>query len=385
MISNLKTLIKFIIYYFINLSIAQPKEIKPKSLLLIRLDAIGDYVLFRNFIEVLKKSEKYKDYKITLLGNIAWKSLSEELDGEYLDEFIWLDRNRFTKEFVYIYDKIKEIMSHGYEIVLSPVYSRELFYGDMIVKLVYADEKIGSNGDTSNIRVWQKNISDGYYTKLIPAKNELIFEFSRNKEFFENLLHVEIDMQKPNIILKEKKLSFELPQKYAILFIGASAEFRKWNIEGFAKVGEYLKEKFGYKIVLCGAPSDRADAVKFKNIFVGDYVDLVGKTSLVELLYVIYNGNLILANETSAPHMAIALEMTNVFVIYNGNHYGRFTPYPKNVSKNYHVIYHPEIEKDLDDYKKLSNSYGFGSDLDINEIKPESVIKKIDEVLKKGY
>jgi ADP-heptose:LPS heptosyltransferase len=356
--------------------------ITPKSLLLIRLDAIGDYILFRNYIEVLKKSEKYKEYKITLLGNSAWKSLSEELDSEFVDEFIWLDRNKFNKDFAYRYQKLKEIVSNGYEVVLSPVYSRDFFYADAIVKLLHADEKIGNIGDMSNIRKWQKKISDSYYTKLVQAKNELMFEFSRNKEFFENLLHVRLDIHKPHIDLKQKNLSFQLPQRYVILFIGASSDFRKWSVEGFAKVGMWLKEKYGYEIVLCGANSDKDDALKFSKYFDGDYVDLVGKTSLVELLYVIYNGNLMIANETSAPHAAVALEMTNVFVISNGNHYGRFTPYPKNVSENYHVIYHPKIETDLDDYKKLSNSYGYGSELDIYEISVESVKAKIKQVLK---
>ena len=43
------------------------------------------------------------------------------------------------------------------------------------------------------------------------------------------------------------------------------------------------------------------------------------------------------------------------------------------------LICYPKIEKDLDNYKKLSNSYGFGSDLDINDIGVESVIKKLNE------
>lgn len=108
MISKLKTLIKIHYLFCYRLFfIKSSKEIKPKSLLLIRLDAIGDYVLFRNFIEVLKKSEKYKDYSITLLGNIAWKNLQEELDGEFIDNFIWLDRDRFNKDFLYRYQKLQ--------------------------------------------------------------------------------------------------------------------------------------------------------------------------------------------------------------------------------------------------------------------------------------
>lgn len=382
MISKLKIAIKFGIYLFINLFVKPSKEIVPKSLLLIRLDAIGDYVLFRNFIEVLKKSKKYKKYNITLLGNSAWKSLSEELDSDFVDKFIWLDRNRFNKDFLYRYQKLQEIVSLGYEIVVSPTYSREFFYTDAIVKFLHAKEKIGSIGDLSNIRKWQKNISDKYYTKLVPGKDELMFEFYRNREFFENLLGKKLEISKPTIEPQNKKLGFELPKNYAILFIGASVNYRKWSIEGFAKVAKYLKSNYGYGIVLCGGPTDNDDGKKFEKYYDEEFLNLVGKTSLAELLTVIYNGNLMIANETSAPHFAVALEMTNVFVIYNGNHYGRFTPYPKEVSETYHVIYHPEIEKDLDDYKKLSNSYGFGSDLEISEISFEMVKNKIDGVLK---
>ena len=377
MISKLKTLIKFIIYYFINILVFPTKEIKLNSLLLIRLDAIGDYVIFRNFIKELKDNQEYKNYNITLLGNSAWKDLAEELDSDYIDSFIWLDRRRFNRDFIYRYKKLTEITLQGYEVILSPVFSREFFYADAIVKLVKAREKIGSIGDLSNIKRWQKYISDKHYDRLIKADENLMFEFNRNKEFFENLLAVPLEIYKPHISLKPKKLEFELPEKYAIIFIGASDNFRKWNIKSFAKIGKYLKERYRYEIVLCGALSDSREALKFGEYFKGEYVDLVGNTSLVDLLHVIYNGNLMIANETSAPHFAVALEMTNVFVISNGNHYGRFTPYPKEVSENYHVIYHPKIEKDLDDYKKLSNNYGFGSDLDIHEVSIASVINRI--------
>ena len=251
-----------------------------------------------------------------------------------------------------------------------------------IVKLLRANEKIGSVGDLSNILKWQKYICDKYYDSLILATADQMFEFYRNKEFFDNLLDQKIDLQKPNIRLDNYTLNFKLPKHYAIIFIGASDEFRKWNIEGFAKVATYLKKKYGYQIVLCGAPCDIQAAIKFKTYFNGNYFDLVGKTSLVDLLYVIDNGKLMIANETSAPHVAVALDMTKIFVISNGNHYGRFTPYPKDVSERYHVIYHPEIEKDLNDYKKLSNCYGYGSSLDINEISLESVREKISGILK---
>lgn len=355
MISKIFTLIRLILFYFISLISHRKSEIVPKTLLLVRLDAIGDYVLFRNFIEILKKSERYKGYKITLLGNSAWKTISEELDKDFVDSFIWLDRKKFHNNPFYRYRFLSSLAKSGYEVLISSVYSREFLFVDSVVKNTTAKEKIGSIGDVSNIRKWQKNISDGFYTKLVNADDRLMFEFDRNKEFFENLLEQKIDIKKPIINLPKIELSFDLPkEKYAILFIGASAEYRKWSVEKFAKVGRWLSEKQGYKIVLCGANSDLADAMRFTEFYGDDFVNLVGKTSLVELLA----------------------------VIYNGNHFGRFTPYPHGMSTCYKAIYHPVIAQNLQDYEKLSNSYGYGSTLDINEISVEQVLGELELSIK---
>lgn len=105
---KLKEIIKLILYSFIDLFIFPSKQIKQNFILLIRLDAIGDYVLFRNFIEILETNEHYKSYHITLIGNSAWKGLSLELDKEYVDNFIWIDKRKFTYNFIYRFRKIKE-------------------------------------------------------------------------------------------------------------------------------------------------------------------------------------------------------------------------------------------------------------------------------------
>ena len=377
MLSIVKTVMQFAVYSLINFFVNPPKEILPKSLLLVRLDGIGDYVLFRNFIEKLKTNKIYKSFNITLLGNSVWKDLSEEADSQFVDKFIWLDMKRFRKDLFYRYRMLSKIASFGYQSLINPTYSRDFFGMDTIVKCVHAEEKIGSTGNLSNMQEWQKNISDKYYTKLVPARSEVIFEFYRNKEFFENLLDQKLDINQPTIELKNRKLRFELPQNYALLFIGASVNFRKWSMKGFSEVARYLKSTLGYEIVLCGGSTDIDQGQEFKKYYGDEFLNLVGEISLTELLTVIANGNLMIANETSAPHLAVALEMANIFVIYNGNHFGRFTPYPKEMAPDYHVVFHPEIERDFDSFKKLSNTYGFVSDLDITEISSVQVIEKI--------
>jgi ADP-heptose:LPS heptosyltransferase len=382
MIRLCKILTKKVLFYFINVIVFAKQDINKKSLLIIRLDAIGDYILFRNYIEQIKTSEKYQDYTITLVGNIAWKSLSEALDDDLISKYIWLDRDKFAHDFIYRYKRLREITRLGYEVVLNSAYSREFYFGDAIVNLVQADEKVGDNGDLSRITPPQKNVSDRYYDRLIATADELLFEFERSRSFFEQFLGQKIDLKKPSIRLKPMTLPYPLPQQYAVLFIGASEAYRQWDINKFAQIAHYLKHTYHYDIVLCGGPGDRQLADDFSRRAQCDYIDLVGKTSLLEFLYTIANARILVSNETSAPHLAIALDIDHIFVISNGNHYGRFTPYPKTITENYHVIYHPEIENKADDAQWLGRQFGFGSTLDINAITVDSVKHKIANIIR---
>ncbi len=162
---TLKQLIKYILFSIINLLVRKSSKIEPKTILLVRLDAIGDYILFRNFIEILK--DEYRDYKITLVGNIVWRDIALEFDKDFIESFIWINRKNFERNPLYRYKKLKDITKIGYEIVVNPTYSRSFFVDDTIVNVINSRKKIGSQGDLSNIRKWQKSISDKYYDKLV--------------------------------------------------------------------------------------------------------------------------------------------------------------------------------------------------------------------------
>ena len=347
--------------------------------LVIRLDAIGDYVLFRNFLADIKASDKYKHKKITLVGNIAWREIAEFFDSDVVDDFIWIDRTRFVRNIRYRFNKLSEIRSCCPSTVIQPTYSREFFLGDSVVNICSAREKIGSVGDCSNIKSWQKKISDRYYTKLIPASESVLFEFDRNKEFFSHLLGSTVVSEKPSMSNpKGIDLSrFNLPNSYAVFFIGASASFRKWSVYNYSLVAEYIYSKYSFPIVLCGGPGDVDDAEKFLRGIGCPVVDLVGKTSLVELVSVLSKSEFVISNETSTPHFAVALGVKNIFVISNGNHVVRFSPYPDYISKDYHVAYHPDILSNHE-YYFAGEGAATESVLNINDISSQAVIDLID-------
>jgi len=118
---------RFLIYRVIDLILKFSEQTRyPKTLLLIRLDAIGDYVLIRNIFQRLKQSKKFKGYKITLCGNIVWKDLAETFDKDGIDDFIWLNRKKFNNNPFYKFGLLKKVYKSGFEVVVDTTFSREI-------------------------------------------------------------------------------------------------------------------------------------------------------------------------------------------------------------------------------------------------------------------
>ena len=65
-----------------------------KNVLIVRLDAIGDYILWRNVLAFIRHSAAYRSSRITVLGNPAWRSLAEGFDAALADEWIWVENRR---------------------------------------------------------------------------------------------------------------------------------------------------------------------------------------------------------------------------------------------------------------------------------------------------
>ena len=377
----IKKIINIIIYKIIDLISFDYNKTTfiNNDLVIIKLDAIGDYILFRNFFKTLHTSKKFSNSRITLIGNIVWKDLATSLDAEYMHSAIWLDTNKFINDYSYRYSFIKKIKINKYKTLINAEYSRSFMLSDWIANSIYAVDKYAHFGDYSNSKTWQKHFSNSYYTNLFIGSREVIFEFFRNKDFIEYLTNEKCSIKKTNIenscISKTKYFNSD----YVILFLGSSKKSSKWDSKNYAILANYIKQTYNYEIVVCGGKNDIDESKFFKEYCKSNYTDLIGKTTILELISIINHASLIISNETSAPHFSVALNV-NTIVIYCGNHFGRFVPYPNSLtSSKYKCIYHPTISSNENNYKKISNTYGYISNLNINEISINQVISEVDK------
>ncbi|GAB6283313.1 MAG: glycosyltransferase family 9 protein [Ignavibacterium sp.] len=365
-------------------------SIKSNTLLIVRLDSIGDYILFRNFLQEIRESEQYRNYKIYLCGNIVWKNLAENLDNKFIDEFIWISRNKFKNNLRYKFNILKQIHKLGVETVIETTFTREILFGDEIVRVSNAKERIGSSASQESYSKWKRKLlTDKYYTKLISSSNENLFEFYRNKEFFTQLLQENNDSDENSSLFSEvekpviQNINIELPSiiknKFIVIFPGGSSKNKMWASKYFKDVAKFILENYTFDIVLTGSKQEEH---LFNEIMIEQYqkrfINLFGNT-LLELAKLISESELLISNDTSAIHFAAAVNIP--FICFtNGNHYGRFFPYPKEIFDKGIYIYPQEI-KDKINLKEVQEKLRYKSDFDINTISPVEVIDKIKLVI----
>lgn len=362
-------------YYYEIFRIGVSKQkVNPGTLLIVRLDAIGDYILFRNFLELTRESDQYKSYKITLCGNSVWKDLAIGLDQQFVDDFFWVD----PKELKTAESRIsiaREIRSMNFETVINPVYSRDADV-EQIVICSGAKNVIGQSGDYINISTSVKSIADKYYTTLFHSAPGHQFEFFRNLEFFEKLLNRKLPLKRPFINTENAT------DEYITICPGANDPARRWNIEFFDQLCRQLMEILpDCKPVICGSKQDAPLAEQMKRLSGVKYMDLTGQLNLIQLKEIFSKSAIIIANDSGPFHIATALNKPAI-CISNGNNYRRFTPYPPEMKTNSLTVYPPGLRNETSEEVRIRKYAKAHQLLDINSISVDDVFREAVSLIK---
>jgi ADP-heptose:LPS heptosyltransferase len=317
-------------YFFVDtfFSIKKPLINSHKKILVFKHDAIGDMILWLSASKEIR--EYYKDWYIILVCCNLNKELAESF--EYFDEIIGIEPRLFVRNLFYRISILKQISDISVDLAIYPHYSRYFAVGDALVRASSAREKIGFEGDKLLSSPLQKHISNRNYTKLLPSSRDRLMELERNAEFLKG---IGISSAEPRVANLQKLLdlpaSLTVEEPYFIIFPGASIAYRMWPFERFASVAKLIIKRFNWRVVICGGRSECEIANQVSDLIdLPNTLNFVGKTSLPELVEVIRHSQLVIGNETSAIHIAAAVNTPSVCLL-GGGHFGRFMPYPETV------------------------------------------------------
>lgn len=351
------------------------KPLTPK-LLIVRVDEIGDYILWRNFLNEIVSSPKYRGHEIHFCGNRSWKSLFDQFDASTVNKHFWIDKIRFKKELKYRYRFLQMIYRQHYTTVINPAFSRDKRYDDSIVRAARSAQNIGMVANTESVQAYESGYDKKLYSQLFHQPQQPIFEFYRNRmftEFVTGIYSSVVDTSVPSALLPAYP---DLPEKFMVIFPGSRSKKRIWPVAHFVKVAAYLHEQKGFTALVCGAESDKVYTDAFCKAYTYPLLNLTGKTSLPAMLAVLKRAAVLLSVDTGSVHLAVAVGCP-VVAIFNGSQYKRFAPYPKELSTRFTAVYPKHIQEELKDEETVRNKYEFVVDIPYDSVTPEQVIEMI--------
>lgn len=292
-----------------------------KRLLIIKTDAIGDYILFRNFIEAVKRAKQYENYELDLLGSTLCRDIALTYDSVFVNRFFFIPADDYHSPLKTL--KLGwTLFRRNYQTVLQPTYTRT-FITDGLAGLTAAKQIIGFEGDTERIFPKYKVKTDRFYTEKLLLPESVSFEFDKHRFYFESVLKQVVELYGPTVPFNPTS------QKGIVIFPGAGISKRNWEPVKFLELIKLISAQTVQTIYLAGGPSEvNIGNFLIENLPIGTVTNLIGKTSLPQLIDLIGNADFIVSNETSAIHIAAATQ-TKAVCILGGGHFGRFAPYPE--------------------------------------------------------
>lgn len=351
------------------------------GILIVRIDAIGDYLLFRQCLQGLRHAPIFVGKTITLCGNAVWQTLAERLDGNAFDFFIPVERMKFYCDNAYRRQVMMTLRNKNFDYALQPTFSRERM-GDSLVWASRATKRVGFACPTQNISLLQRTLYNYCYTELIQPVAAFPFELQRNEEVLKYLTVPSTQIPPFQSIFSDSLIdsSVAMPVKrlmgLPVLFIGANSPHRCWPNEHFAEIVFFIFTKLGKKVVLGGGPAFNSAMDEISRRCPGMAISLP-ETSLLDIAALIAKAPLVVSNDSSGAHMGATFNTPTV-IISNGQHRGRFTPYPKTAAPLTCTVY-PEAVENSD-----HNYYYESSPHDIADVHPDAVKKAILSVYNQG-
>ncbi len=285
----------------------------PHNLCILRLSAIGDIC---HLLPVVRTLQHY--WPQTKLTWIIGKQ-EHSLVGDIPDiEFIIFDKSKGLTAYKNLY---RQLHGRHFDVLLHMQMSLRASIASLLVP---ARIKLGFDRKRANDLQWL------FTNKKIPHVDkqhvvDSFFGFIETLGIQERILEWDIPISEST----HQQVQQWLPDSpYIIISPCSSMTYRNWSIEGYAAISNHITEKHNKIVVLTGGPSEieKEYGEKICTRCQHPPINLIGKTTLKELLAVIDSAELIIAPDSGPAHMATAVN-TPVIGLYACTNPDRARPY----------------------------------------------------------
>ncbi len=269
---------------------------KINSICIVRLSAIGDATHVLPVIATLQKN--FPKAQITwVIGTLEYK-LMQGLKGV---DFIVYDKKKGLKGYLALRKQLKHIT---FDALLHMQYSLR---GNMAAWMIKAKTRIGFDKKRSrelhglriNKRIQaveKQHVLDGFMEfAVVLGVKEKIYQWNittsdEDKVFAAGV----IDKDKTNVIISPC----------------SSNKLRNWSNENYAIICDYVIEKYGAQVILCGSPSpfEKQTAQHIEKLAKHSVINIAGKDTLKQLFAMMQVADLVVSPDSGPMHIANAAQ-----------------------------------------------------------------------------
>jgi len=287
----------------------------PRRLLILLLGAIGDVTRALPLLCRLRRA--------FVGSHIAWAIeplASPLLDGHpALDERIIFRREQGGRGFVAFIDAVRQ---RRFDVVLD---LGRLFKTGIVARASGAPVRIGFHPRNSREGNWV------FQTETIPAQAHYSSKLEQYQRFADRLgaptIPIEFGLGATAAEQERARaLLGTVPRPFAAFVLGSSCPSRHWFPDRTAETARALWRSHGLAAVLLGTEADGGFAAAVRDRFDVPHRDLVGRTTLRDLIAVLAEAALVITPDSGAMHVAAALGVP-VISLWGATSAARSAPY----------------------------------------------------------
>lgn len=274
------------------------------NILFIRPGGIGDAVHLIPAIRILKKAIPQSKIDI----------LAEKRNWEIFKMCSHISN-------IYLYDRVSELIKSirgDYHIVIDTEQWHRL--SAVVAYLTGAPLRVGF-GTNERGKVFTNPVSYSHDDYEVYSFFNLIKEVLKGLNLVIPEGYFDFNHDVPFLEIKDKEVgpwvtdfvsqfSLKYPQGYCVISPGATVRERRWGGDRYADVAQELLKK-GFGVVVVGTSAERFDSEVIVNKAKGS-VDLTGRTSLMELAYILSRARLFIGPDSGVLHIAVGLGVPTV-------------------------------------------------------------------------
>jgi len=286
-----------------------------KALLVVIIAGIGDLVLASKSVRAIKNG--WPKRELHILTSTAAAPIAKNYQFiDYVWEFPIRELRKKKSSIFKIIKLVSCLRKTQFDIIIN-LYQVNSWIGTFKMGLLFsalkARERIGHNNKGFGLFVNKKLPLDTFKKKHFADAMMDIAILAGGKPD-DNGLEVSWDKGSEKIwqILPEGKLKLE---DFAIgLNPGGDRANRRWSPSKFATLADSLVEQFNAKIIILGGPGEEKLAHHIQNQMTCDSINLAGKLTINELVYIINRLDLFVTNDSGPMHISTAAKTPTVAI-----------------------------------------------------------------------